>query len=420
MNGNIAVTLKNTDLVNNGIMAGGINTVAFTGNASSTISGTGFLRFFDLNIDKTGGQSVVLQKSIDIINSVEFTSGFLNLNGFNVDLETSGMINGENNNSRFVGTTGGEIVLHTFLNAPFNANPGNLGLLITSNQQLGDVTIIRGHQSQSGSQITSSTLRYYKISPANNNNLNATLRFNYLDGETNGLDENSLSLFRSENGINWSDIGFTSRDAAANFVEKAGINSVSRLTLSAGNQSVLPVVFVLFNINCEANRVLIKWRTSTELNSSYFDVEKSADGIHWSIAGNVRAAGNATSETSYSFADNIPSKNSFYRIAERGLDGRTQYTSILRSSCNVGDIFTVWPNPAHDNAFINIESDVVSEASIKIFDSKGALVKMQKATILQGSNQLKVDFATLSNGVYILQAEWNNGAYKKEVQLMKQ
>jgi len=57
---------------------------------------------------------------------------------------------------------------------------------------------------------------------------------------------------------------------------------------------------------------------------------------------------------------------------------------------------------------------------IKIFDSKGSLVKMQKAMVLQGSNQFSVDMKPLVSGVYSVSIDWNNGQMRKTVQVLKQ
>jgi len=73
-----------------------------------------------------------------------------------------------------------------------------------------------------------------------------------------------------------------------------------------------------------------------------------------------------------------------------------------------------------DRVFINIVTGRESQAVVKVFDSKGALVKLQKATVLQGSNQLSVDINSLANGVYSLSVEWNNGQMKKAVHVLKQ
>jgi hypothetical protein len=183
----------------------------------------------------------------------------------------------------------------------------------------------------------------------------------------------------------------------------------------------LPVHFVLFNASCAGSKVLISWKTALEQQNSRFDIEKSNDGGHWAVIGNLTSTGNgANAETSYSFTDNHPSNNSYYRIAEHDLDGKVQYTAILRSSCSAIDIVSLWPNPVRDNLFIDFTTDNQSQAIIKVFDSKGAMVKVQRSTVLPGSNHLNIDLQTLANGVYQLSVEWNNGQTKKAKTILKQ
>lgn len=414
------LTLQNTDLINNGnFLVATTSAISITGDASSFIGGDEAVRFFKLEINKTRNQSVLLQKTISAGNSVSFISGFLNLNGFDLDLETTGHLDGESEDRRIIGPNGGNVVFSTNLNTPTNSNPANLGIFITSNQNLGNVIIKRGHQSQNGSGLGTSILRYYDINPVNNTNLNGTLRFNYFNEELNGLDKNSLIFFESPDAINWTNLGFTSRDMVDNFVEKTSINNFGRFTLFNDNNP-LAVHFISFNANCEGDKVLLKWKTAQEQNSSRFDIERSVDGIRWTVIGNVPASNNSNTEIGYYFTDNNPPQNGFYRIAEYDLDGRVQYSNIVRSLCNTTDLFKLWPNPVHEMVFINILSNSESQAMIKIFDSKGALVKEQKSTLLQGNNQLGIDMRSLSNGIYSLSVNWNNGQMKKTVQVLKQ
>lgn len=418
--GNMQLTLQNTDLVNNGSFIAGNSMTSFTGNASSFISGGQLVQFNELEMNKTNNNSVLLQRPIGVTQRILFTSGFLNLNGFNTDLGTTGHLDGEQENTRITGPTGGEVLFNVNLNSPTGSNPANLGVFVSSGQDLGNTTIRRGHQSQvNSSGLRNSILRYYDIIPANNTNLNATLRYSYLDGELNGLNENSIVFFESQNTTTWTSLGFTSRDVVANFVEKTGISSFGRFTLSsAGN--VLSVRFILFNAKCEDNKVLITWKTAQEENSGHFNIERSTDGINWTVIGNLPAAGNSTIERSYTLTDNNPVQNGCYRIAEYDLNGRAQYTPVLRSSCDATDPFSLWPNPVHDKIFINIVTRNESQAIISVFDNKGALVKIQKATFLRGSNQLSVDIGSLANGIYQLSVDWNNGQMKKTVRVLKQ
>ena len=229
MSGNAQLTLQNIDLVNNGLFTPGTGIVSFTGNTSSAISGTQPIQFYEMEINKSGSSSVLLQRMIGITQRISFTAGFLNLNNNNADLGTTGLLNGELETSRIIGSNGGQVLFSTTLNNPVSVNPANLGAIITCSQNLGSVTIKRGHQSQvnGNNSLGSSVLRYYDITPANNSGLNATLQFQYFDGELNGLDENTIVFWKSINTINWANVGFNSRNTTSNYVVKTGINSFS-------------------------------------------------------------------------------------------------------------------------------------------------------------------------------------------------
>jgi hypothetical protein len=133
------------------------------------------------------------------------------------------------------------------------------------------------------------------------------------------------------------------------------------------------------------------------------------------------AAGISNIETSYSFTDKTPVQNGYYRIAEYDLDGTVNYTSVVRSSCNTtNDAVSLWPNPVIDIVTVQIVTANQSQAVIRVFDSKGALVRIQKAAVLPGTNQLRVDMGSLANGVYTLSIGWNNGKMKKGIPVLKQ
>ena len=210
-------------------------------------------------------------------------------------------------------------------------------------------------------------------------------------------------------------------DASSNGLFFMSLSDLPGISSVEDPQNIpLPVRFISFNASCQGDKVVVTWKTAQEQNSSHFDIERSTDGIRWTVIGNLPAARNSSTEKSYSFTDNNPVQNAFYRIAEYDLDARIQYTNVIRTSCAITDMFTLWPNPTHDAVFVNIVAGSESLAVIKVFDSKGALVKVQKTEILRGSNQLRTDMESMTSGVYSLQIVWNNGQMKKTVQVVKQ
>lgn len=420
LTGNALLTLQNIDLVNNGDFQAGNSLTKFTGNTTSAISGSQPVQFFEMEMNKTGGSSVLLNRSVNTTHRILFTAGFLDLNGFNIDLGTTAFLDGEQENARITGTNGGLVLFSTTLNTPVSANPGNLGAIISSGANLGNVVIKRGHRSQTNGLANSSSIfRFYDIIPANNTGLNATLQFNYFDGELNRLNETALELVQSNSPRTFTGLGFTSKDANLNFVEKTGLDSFSLMTLSTIDNP-LPILLTGFNATCTGNTVLLTWQTGKEENSSHFNIEKSTDGARWTTIGTVPAAGTSATEKDYSYTDNDPGNSNDYRIAEVDLDGSLEYTRIIRTSCGLADGFSVWPNPFHDRVFLNIVAGNASQAVIKVFDSKGAIVKIQQTTLLRGVNQVGIDLKSLAGGLYQLSVDWNNGSARKTVQVLKQ
>ena len=395
------------------------NVFKFTGNINTFISGATLPLFTNMEVALTGTSKIILQRAINISQGLSFQSGLLDLNNNNIDLGTSGTVIGESETTRIIGANGGYIQIVNTLNAPSSVNPGNLGVLFTSAQNLGSTIIRRGHQSQTiASAGGSSILRYYDISPTNNSGLNATLRFSYFDAELNSLDESNLVFWRSTDNINWTEQGFTLRNTVTNYVEKTGIDVFSRWTLSRVSIP-LPVIFILFNARCDNNKVILTWKTAQELNSSHFDIERNIDGNHWAVIGTLPAGGNSNTERSYSFADNGPSSGAIYRIAEHDIDGHVKYTSIIRSDCDTKNNWKVWPNPVAETLWLTINTAAESKIIIKIVDSKGALISLQQNNLLRGNNVLNVDMKKIAAGTYLILVNWNEGRMQKAVKIVK-
>ena len=231
--GGASINLKDVNLENNGTInqAKGDGSFRFSGKKNATISGSSSPTFAILKIAKTNAK-VSLATNINIVSSVAFTSGLLDLNKKNMTLNASASLSGESETSYIIGPLGGEVVITVNMNKPTAVNAGNLGAVITSAFDLGQVTIRRGHKLQSGTGMQGSIARYYSIVPTSAQT--STVRLYYLDTELNGKIENQLKFFRSaDNGGSWFDQSFTSRNVASNWVEKTGVTAFDRLTLSS-------------------------------------------------------------------------------------------------------------------------------------------------------------------------------------------
>jgi hypothetical protein len=242
---------------------------------------------------------------------------------------------------------------------------------------------------------------------------NGTIIMYYNDGDLNGLVESYLTL-NIHNGTGWAAFPAASHDSVNNFVTTSGLSSVSlnELTL-ASLTGALPVVYSLLNIACRNGGIVVVWKTAQEQNSQRYDIERSSDGVNWQSAGSVNAAGTSTTERSYSFTDNNPL--AFYRIVQVDIDGTKKISTILRSSCVVKDVFSVYPNPVQDQLNVSFKINRAGNSLIILYDAGGKLVRQWQKNLLQGNNYFQLSLAGLPVGSYSLFVASGEDTYSANV-----
>jgi len=199
------------------------------------------------------------------------------------------------------------------------------------------------------------------------------------------------------------------------------VNVTPAQILAAGPcaSAPLPVLLRVFNTKCEGTQVTLNWITANEYNNSHFTLQRSSDGLAWINLGIIQAARNNGNEQKYIFSDNTPLPNGFYRLAQYDSDGRVHYSSVLRSNCAVQNDFSIWPNPATEKVVISIHSSNGWTGLMRIFDSRGALVRSRKLVLLAGRNQFEVNIKDIPQGIYMLRVEDENGSLQKNSLLLK-
>ena len=233
--GTPSLVLNNTGLINEGNFNPGLGTVLFTGEAATSLSFIGGdhpVAFYNITIDKSLND-VQLNTNIAVSGKITMNSGNLQLTRYTLDLGDSGSISGERNESCIMGAEGGTVRIRATLNKPALANPGNIGIELTGNADLGQTLITRGHVQQTNAGRQAGIQRYFDIVPAFNTNLQISLRFFYLNGELAGNDKEALVLFsNTEDSGPWVSLGRDQANTNAGWVVKTNIDQLHRITLA--------------------------------------------------------------------------------------------------------------------------------------------------------------------------------------------
>lgn len=170
----------------------------------------------------------------------------------------------------------------------------------------------------------------------------------------------------------------------------------------------LPVKLTDFSVALNAKEMPeLYWNTSSEQNSSYFEVERSADGDNFTDIGRVAAQGTTSISHDYAFTDATALAGvNYYRLRMVDLDGNFTFSKIV--SISVGDQglgIIVAPNPIQHSANLIFNVNKAGNYRVDIINMSGQVIKSQEMYI--SSQNQTVPFtrsANMSAGIYILHA----------------
>ncbi len=195
------------------------------------------------------------------------------------------------------------------------------------------------------------------------------------------------------------------------------------------NDNVLPVELASFSSVINRTDVTLNWSTSSELNNSGFDIERSSANSLWSKVGYVAGNGTTSEQKNYSFTDrNLNTGNYSYRLKQIDFNGNYNYFN-LNSEVKIGipekyALSQNYPNPFNPSTKISFDLPYESKVSVRLFDLSGKEV----ATLVNevktaGYYTVNFNGANLSSGVYFYtisaQSSGNNFTETKRMMLIK-
>ncbi|MEP7166175.1 MAG: Ig-like domain-containing protein, partial [Ferruginibacter sp.] len=169
----------------------------------------------------------------------------------------------------------------------------------------------------------------------------------------------------------------------------------------------LPITLLNFSGRNNGNYNILDWTTSSEQNSSYFNLERSTDGVNYVNAGTISAAGNSNIAKNYNYNDNISAINKnlyYYRLKMVDVTGSIKYSSVVKIRLNSkGFNMEATPNPFADQLRINIETELSENAVISLKDISGRSIQQKESQLRKGNNAVLLSsLGHLPGGVYLL------------------
>lgn len=169
--------------------------------------------------------------------------------------------------------------------------------------------------------------------------------------------------------------------------------------------SPLPVVLTAFTASAVQNRdAQLSWTTASEVNSAYFDIERSFDGSTFTKVGQVAAQGNTTLATTYAFTDaGVASRATgvvYYRLKQVDLDTKSAYSPVrtISFSKTASPALSLYPNPAQSATTLDLSQlPATGTYQVLVLDATGRQVR---SASLGGGVAQTLDLRELATGTY--------------------
>ena len=184
---------------------------------------------------------------------------------------------------------------------------------------------------------------------------------------------------------------------------------------------VLPVKLISFDAVLENNKVQLSWITAQEINSRFFELERSMNGKDYNRVAVVSASGNSEIKTGYNYQDNVaPVSGSVitYRLKMVDIDGKFSYSNVrlirLGNQNQPSAFINTYPNPATSQLRITINKSW--QGKKVIYEVCG--INGQAAINYEtgNSNQTEaININKLSPGIYVVRVTCNGQVSQQKI-----
>jgi len=199
--------------------------------------------------------------------------------------------------------------------------------------------------------------------------------------------------------------------------------------------NALPVELSSFTASIVGQKILLNWRTETEVSNYGFEIERAVlnstsqnQNNEFIKIGFVEGCGNSNSPKTYSFTDEKPFGGGkfHYRLKQIDTDGQFEYSDIVEVEIVPAkfELFQNYPNPFNPSTKISWQSPIGSWQTLKIYDVLGnEVVTLVNEYKPAGSYEVEFQSAVgspqLVSGIYFYQLKAGGFVQTKKMMQLK-
>ncbi len=191
----------------------------------------------------------------------------------------------------------------------------------------------------------------------------------------------------------------------AAFDNNGNISNVATYTIPTGSSAVLPVSLLNFTGERKGNDILLKWKTSSEINVSRYEIEYST-AVDFKNGGFTPALNGIANNYQYTLA-NFTAALYYIRLKVLDADGRFTYSNVIAIRLLAKADIKIYPIPA--DGFVNIEFGAAAKGkySLQLTDVTGRVISSEQIQNVEPGQIHSIQRNNLGAGVYNIRIQNN-------------
>lgn len=217
----------------------------------------------------------------------------------------------------------------------------------------------------------------------------------------------------SNGNLSFTSIPFTNAGTFTVVLRSTSLSGVTQCSSVSASGTVnvsfitLPLTLIQFKGQKQADRILLDWTTSNEVQVNRFEIERSANGSAFEKLNTVLAGGGSSGSKTYTFTDTKPlDAVNYYRLKMIDNDGRFSYSNTIVFTGSKTDgiiISSIKPNPFSESIRLSVVVQQSQSLTLQLVDITGRIVAARQLPAKEGNNELLFDgLVNLPEGIYYL------------------
>jgi len=187
-------------------------------------------------------------------------------------------------------------------------------------------------------------------------------------------------------------------------VKRSSVTSFSDYAIAYNKENVtLPVELMSFKSDYfDERKVELSWQTATEVNSDFFELQRSFDANKFEIIAIISAAGNTNFVSNYSYTDHTTRTTIYYRLKQVDYDNSFEYSDVISVVKDLNEDMKF--DAFYSDGFLNVKHEnlPLEHNKFYVYNSLGQI--MQELEInASGENYIRVSIS-LKPGVYFIKS----------------